>query len=413
MASDSGTAHGFDVQALWIDRVADAVGAEDLAVTLLGERGEGLGPHLILTAVVVADLLIPPALVYAETGAFPILETPAKFAILPIWLYVLTFMQSLRRRYRDVVNELSEIDDVPPERIREHLGDLETPHPDDPPEPRYQRWLRRVGLIPEGDPADVYAEIVPGRVKAIVLVAALGVHATWFVVDPSPMSVALAVYGPTVAAVEFFLIVPVVFYTTGAELVSVFLGVHLLLPLKVSSVDRIDFTDQTGFLGLRPLGRLIRYSSLRYVVFLGAYLFFEAIARGTDPFDPFARGIIVGGTVAGALFFLLPAYWLHKFMKRKKEERVDLVTDLIAASGPDEDDDIFPNTMLWMGEKYDGYGNEDYHQYTHLHIHLTRIERAKEFPVDVALALEFLFVLLLPYLAHVSSIYVFDTLLHG
>lgn len=49
--------------------------------------------------------------------------------------------------------------------------------------------------------------------------------------------------------------------------------------------------------------------------------------------------------------------------------------------------------------------------YIHEFIRLTRIEDMHDWPVDIGLMLELVFVLILPYVAHVSAIVVFEELL--
>lgn len=65
---------------------------------------------------------------------------------------------------------------------------------------------------------------------------------------------------------------------------------------------------------------------------------------------------------------------------------------------------MFPHTRPAVPTVYD--------EYTHKHIQLTRVENLREFPVETHLVVELLFVVLLPYVAHVSSIFVFEHLLH-
>lgn len=383
---------------LWIERYADATRLAGLADRLVGTDPTAVDPdepsetdrppygaYLVVTAAWLVTTAGFGAVQFARDGTVPVLRTPGLLLGLAPWLLVVYVIFRLRDRYASVVDGLP--DPVSLEHAREPR--------------RTRRFLRAVGW---DDPAGgvAKAEIVPRRTKLGLLVLGLGLHASWFVLDPSPMSHLTAVYGRALASVYFLVLVPLVYVVIGVELVSLYVGVLVLLPLKVTATDRIDFTDAKRFGGLRPLGRLLRDATASLLVFLALFAVFETIAVGSDPLDPFSRVVLFGGMAFAAAAFLGPVYWLHKFMRHQKEARIDDITDEIRHSGPD--DDVFPDTRPVEPSHYD--------EYTYEYIKLSRVENMREFPVDFSLVLEFVFVLILPYLAHVSSIFVFEELLH-
>lgn len=383
---------------LWIERYAELTRLDALADRLVGTDATGDGDDDATAAhrspygaylVVVAAWLVTTAgfgaVQFARDGAVPVLRTPGLLLGVAPWLLVVYVVLGLRGRHASVVDGLPAPVDL--EGAREAR--------------RTRRFLRAAGW---DDPTGRAAmeEIVPRRTKLGLLLLGLGLHASWFVLDPSPMSHLTAVYGRAIASVYFLVLVPLFYVVVGVELVSLYVGVLVLLPLKVTATDRIDFTDAKRFGGLRPLGRLLRDATASLLVFLALFAVFETIAVGTDPLDPFSRVVLLGGMAFAAATFLGPVYWLHKFMRHQKEARIDDITDEIRHSGPD--DDVFPDTRPVEPSHYD--------EYTYEYIKLSRVENMREFPVDFSLVLEFAFVLLLPYVAHVSSIFVFEELLH-
>lgn len=228
------------------------------------------------------------------------------------------------------------------------------------------------------------------------------VYIGWITVDPAPFAPLEPIYGRTITRIKVLGIIPFVNYVLVVELVSMYVGVHLLLPLKITCADLADVEAPRGYLGFRPVGRLLRDSTGGFLILVTLYISIESVAPGTSPFDPFATLVLLGSSLFVGLIFFGPVYWLHHYMRRVKDEYVDWLQAELRATGPD--DSVFPHTRPAV--------RTDYDEYTHKHIQLTRVENLREFPVETHLVVELLFVVLLPYVAHVSSIFVFEHLLH-
>lgn len=370
---------------LWIDWYASHTGMYVL-LSLLGVEDEATqrryGPYAFLVVLIGVILVGFPAIRYVQTGTFPITQTPGLLVMLPAWLFIVYVIRGLAKRYEAVTNTL--------------------PGPVDSGgvEHGYSRVLTALGVPIANDDA-VFEDPIPRSLKRGLLVPGIGLHLTWFIVDPSPMSWLRTIWGPELAWVFFGVVVPFVFFVLGVELVCLYLGVHVFLPATVAARDHIDFTDPHLYGGLRPVGRLLRDSAASMLILLSLYFVFESVSMGSSPFDAFSRIILFGGIGFAVLTFLGPVYWLHHYMRRKKEAKIEEITKEIETEGPEGSrfPDIDPKT-------------DEFEFYTNEFIRLSRVENMKEFPVDFSLVLEFLFVLALPYLAEVSSVYVFEELLH-
>lgn len=373
---------------LWIERYAEASGCTWLAGRLFGDADGGdlarrRGPYLFVLAVWLVVAIGFPTVTFLRRGRFPVLETPGNLFLLPVGLVVVFVILRLRDRHALVVD-----------RLPDPIASGEVEHS--------CRTRRLLGALGWPAPETAIDEVVPSRTKRGLLVLGLGLHASWFFVDPDPMSHFIAVHGWAISLVFFLLIVPLVSYVIGMELASLYIGALLLLPLKVTVTRRIDFTDPMRFGGLRPLGTLLRDATVSLLVLVALFGVFEVVAAGTDPLDPYSRIILFGGMAFAAAAFFVPVYWLHKFMRTSKEARIAAIIEEVRESGPD--DHAFPDTRP--------IDPTDYDEYTSQFIRLTWVENTREFPVDFSLVLEFVLVLVLPYLAHISSIFVFEELLH-
>lgn len=368
---------------LWVERYGEASGLSSATARVLDvEDGGRYGPYLFVALAWAVTTLGFGFVRFLQDGTFPVLQAPGLLvAILPL-LFVVYVILGLRDRYRAVVEDLPDPVDV-----------------SESEDARIARAVLRVAGWSDPTGADALADIVTRRVKLSVLVLGLGLQASWFVLDPSPTSHLAAVYGRPVALVYFLLIVPLVYTVLGAELLSLYLGVHLFLPLKATAADRIDFDDPLRFGGLRPLGRLLRDSTASFLVVLAFFVVSEAVGPGSSPLDAFSRLLLLGGTAFAACAFAAPVYWLHKHMRGMKEARVERISRAMVEGGPDG------------GPATDALPDPGDVDYTYEFIRLTRVENMHEFPVDLSLVLEFCVALLLPYAADVSTALVSEALL--
>ncbi|MFB6076825.1 MAG: hypothetical protein ABEK12_01695, partial [Candidatus Nanohaloarchaea archaeon] len=209
---------------LWMERYAEVTGFEWLGDRFVpGSDGSRIAPYLFVGTVWFLVTVGFATLRYLHVGRFPLLETPGMFVLLPAWLFVVFVARRMRDRYAEVVEGLPA-----PVRIQ---GEGE---------PRYAAWVRRFGVSRRAE-SEPLAEMFPGRLRWVLVAGGIGLHLAWFVIDPSPMQTFTQVYGTTLASLYFYAVVPGVFYVFGGELIALYLGVHVLLPLKVTMTDRIDF----------------------------------------------------------------------------------------------------------------------------------------------------------------------------
>jgi len=237
-------------------------------------------------------------------------------------LGLIALLRLVRRRYRSVVATL--------------------PHPVagvDDDHPVLERLLGVVGVLRSEDPP-AFDRIVSDRVIVTVLLLGWGYHAASLLLAPDPLAPLAAVYDPLTVRVKAFVLIPALYYVVVAEVVGTFLCLHLLFPVTICREDRLDFTDPTGFGGLRPVGVFLRNTAALYLLLLSAYLAFEAVGFGTSPTDRFSLVVLLGGTVLGVVLFSTPVYLLYRHMSRHKARKIEAVAEEIRARGPRRPRDV-------------------------------------------------------------------------
>lgn len=363
---------------LWFDWYVDRLRLGGVSERYLGSKKRGV--YLVAVLAWLVPAVGFPAVQFLRDGTFPIGRTPGLSIALVGVLFGLFAARWLREHYHSVVSDLPAAAE---------------------PFPWVHWWpataaVERLRSSSLAD--DVPTAPVPTWVRRSALVLALGLHGLWFVVDPNPMAQFTAVYGRPMALVFFLVFVPAVYSVLGAELLSLYVGIHFLLPLRIIAGDRLDFSDELQFGKLRPVGRLVRNSAATMLLLLAVFTVAEAIGVQTSPVDPFSRILLFGGIVFGALSFCLPVFVLHEFMHGMKAAKLAQLRD--RGSGPAVLLEPPPSTAA------------DLNRYTHEYIRLDRVQSMREWPIDFGIVLEFVMVLLLPYLAELSASYVFEELLH-
>lgn len=378
---------------LWIQRAAGLTRSRWLAERLWDQEvAAGRAPYLVVTAAWVFDAIVLSTVPFVGRGQLPILQEYAIWLMLPSWLFVTYLILGLHRRYEAIATDLIRRD---PSSKRPDTGRA-TPR-------RYERVLGVLGVPePPTHRRAALTQIVSTRVRVGLLVLGAAVYLGWIWIDPAPFAPLEPLYGETITRIKVLGIIPFVNYLLVVELVSMYVGVHLLLPLKLTSADLADVEDPRGYLGFRSVGRLLRDSTVAFLVLVTLYISIESVAPGTSPFDTFAILVLLGSSLFVGLIFFAPVYWLHVYMRGVKDDYVDWLQEELEAAG--SDDSVFPHT--------NPAGRADYDEYTHKHIQLSRVENLREFPVETHLVVELVFVVMLPYVAHISSIFVFEHLLH-
>lgn len=376
---------------LWIEEIAEFLGFEAVGRVVF-DRPE-LGAYLIVVALYLFNSGVLEYFVYLHSGFFGPITDPATLIILPGWLFAVWVARRLKARYHDVVDTI-------PERNETVTDGRDTP-----------KWTNRllgaVGVPYESgtiSPA-AFDRTIPKRLRVLVFAGALMFHVLWVLgtlrYTPENITWMIDTWTLPITFLRLGLVIPFGWYLIASELVSMFLAVHVVLPGEIIASGRLGFGDPLGYAGLRPVGNLIKWSTLYYVVGLSTFATFFTFSVGVR--DPtIASMLTMVGTVLAILMFFGPIYWLHRYMKAAKEAKIEEIADWVRERGPETDDRMFPETTI---ETPDHAG-----EYTHEYIRLQKVESTAEYPVDVAILQEIVLILILPFLAHVASIYVFEHL---
>jgi len=390
-SGDSDTGSGAHGERLWIERIAGGLGLDALGRRLTGR--DGLGIYLLVVAIYVFDSGILGYLVYQHSGFLWLTENPISAIILPGWLFAVWAARRLKHRYHTVTDALPTADEVVAATT---MGGG-----------RADRLLRLVGVPYTDDGIDdrAFDRTIPPRLRTTVFAVALGYHVAWVGLSlryaPENWAFMLDTWGEPITVFRQAVLIPFAYYLIASELVSMLLAVHVVLPFEIRASGRIDFEDPHGYAGLRPVGSLVKSSTLYYVVALSFFAVFFTFSEGVR--DPtIASTMTLIGTGLAIVLFVAPTYWLHRYMRAAKEAKIEDIAGTVRRIGPDTDDRMFPDTHVESPDHAD--------EYTHEFIRLQKVEATSEYPVDIAILQETVFVLVLPYLAHISSIFVFEHL---
>lgn len=368
---------------LWIETLSRRSGADRLADDYL-DRPE-LGPHLFVFVIGVGYLYGVSVLGYLVTGTIRFVADPATNLIVPAILVITVSLCRLNEQAAAVIGDLP-ARDPEVERVRSDgsagVGRSRFYEAID-------RFVSRTGLAPDLETA-APVRLVSARLKVGVAVVALGYHGAWLLSKPPSYYALIDLIGPY-SAVGFYLIQPFT-YLLFAELVSLVIGIHVLLPFAISIDRRIDFTDIHDFGGLRPVGRLLKTSAVSLLVLLSVYVVFLAFAIGPDIGDARHLSILIGSSGIILLLFFAPVFWLHRHMRRMRAAKLEAIGEEFAAAGGD--DRLPPDVPA---------PDEDVTEYTSANLKLARVRETKTYPLDIGIVEELLLVLALPFLIQLSA----------
>lgn len=368
---------------LWIETLSRISGADRIADDYLN-RPE-LGPYLFVFLVGVSYLYGVSVLGYLVTGTLRFVADPATNLIVPAMLVITVSLRRLDGTAAAVIGELPDRDpDVERVRSDDPVGFERSGFYD-----AVDRFVSRSGLAPDLGTADP-VRLVPFPVKVGVLVLALVYHAAWLLSKPPSYYALVDLIGPY-SAVGFYLVQPFT-YLLFAELVSLVIGIHVLLPFAISIDRRIDFTDIHDFGGLRPVGRLLKTSAVYLLVLLSVYVVFLAFAIGPDIGDARHLSILIGSSGVILLLFFAPVFWLHMHMRRMRAAKLEAIGGEFAAAGGD--DRLPPDVPA---------ADEDVTEYNRAYLKLVRVRDTREYPLDIGIIEELLIVLALPFLIQLSA----------
>ena len=366
-------------QGLWLVEVAERLGFESLAERL-GYPGQGA--VFLVLALVVFDRLA-----YLQTGRIEATVNPIILIMVPVWPLAIWGTLRLRRKADSIVESLP---DAHPLVASDREPDLD------------RRFLTALGVrLDAGSGTDGPPRFLTARLQATVVAIAISYHFLSLAVFGVEWGFTTTYWGPAVIAIRYSVMMPI-FYFLGGQIASVLVAIHVVLPLWLGESGRIDFADPHGYGGLRPVGNLLKVSTLYYLVAVALVAVSYVPNAGISETNLYPDVTILLGTVLGVVLFFAPAYWLHRHMRAAKAARIEAIAEDIRNGGPDDDYGMFPETRA---ESPDAVG-----EYTHGYIRLSQVRSMHEYPIDVSMVQEFLFVLLLPYLADVSSLVVFEYL---
>lgn len=381
MSRSAGVQGPFD--GLWLVMVAERLGFESLAERL---GYPGAGAILLVFSLAFFDRTVLDLVAFLQTGRYEALVNPVILLLVPLWPLGIWVTLRLQKRANDLVEDLPESH---PLVVQEREPDLD------------RRFLALLGVPVESASSGGSPQFLTARLQSVVLVLAVGYHFFSMVVFGIELEYLVTYWGTAVSVVRFGLMMPL-FYAAGSQIASLLVAIHVLLPLWLSERGRIDFSDAHGFGGLRPVGNLVKVSTLYYLVAVALIAVFLVPNQGISGANLYPDATIFLGMVLAVVLFFGPAYWLHRHMRSAKEIRIDHIAADIRSRGPTDDEAMFPETRA---DSQSVVG-----EYTHGYIQLSQVRSMHEYPIDISMVQEFLFVLLLPYVAHLSSIYVFEHL---
>lgn len=368
---------------LWIETLSRRSGADRIADDYLNRPA--LGPYLFVSVIGAGYLYGVSLLGYLVTGTIRFVADPATNLIVPAILVITVSLCRLDEQAAAVIGDLPGRD-TEVERVRAdgavgfgRSGFYEA----------IDRFVDRTWLAPDLETA-APVRLVPTRLKVGVLAVALAYHGAWLLSKPPSYYALIDLIGPY-SAVGFYLIQPFA-YLLFAELVSLVIGIHVLLPFAISIDRRIDFTDIHDFGGLRPVGRLLKTSAASLLVLLSVYVVFLAFAIGPDIGDARHLSILIWSSGLILLLFFAPVFWLHMHMRRMRAAKLEAIGGEFAEAG---DDDRLPPDVPAP--------DEDVTAYTRANLKLARVRDTKEYPLDVGIVEELLLVLALPFLIQISA----------
>lgn len=382
---------------LWIERVAQRSGfvrlGERLHLSWIARRVTGnadAGPLLLIFTVICFHLPILSAIGYLETGVFSFARNPGEAFQIPAWVIVVAILLRLKQSYEETINELPGAKD---EDISDIVDTGTT----------FQQVFTALGIPPDADSKATanLESITAERLKYGLLVAGLAFYFAFLLFDPGLSDTVASLTGEAVAFVRFYIIIPFVLYPIGAEIIAVCLGCLVLLPFKIRRAGLIDFSDPRGFADLDSTGRLFKTVTVHYLVLIAMFATFLTVGRGASPNNLFTSSLLVSGLLIGVLLFVLPIYWMSRYISRAKEVKIDAIAKQAKAIG--DTNDIFPYATP--------ESVQETNDYTYQFIALNRVQDTNEYPLNLSMIQDLLFALILPYLTTVAFQFLFDAVL--
>lgn len=355
---------------LWLERLSALTGTDRLSDRLTGT--DRWGPYILFWTVLFIDVPVLLTLEWFGSGGTHFLLRYPVWLLYPVGLtFAIWAARQLRDEFRSTVDTITRTD--------------------------------------PGFDADRLARPLPRPAKAGLALAVAALHISYlFTAD---FAAVLSVRGLWTTALQYGLFMPL-YYIVFLDLAAVFLGIHVVLPLRVRLDDlTIDYHDPLTFEEVEAIGTLLKRSSQLY--FLGLLIAtiiaaWQAVApastgpvflRSVSPQKQFALGI---AWLFGAVLFVFPVYWLHGHMKREKRRvRDEILEQLQGASGeepPLEHPAVDAEDIDEFIEQ-----SKEFHRYTSLYFKLDRLDAAPTYPVDYRIVRRIVILAVLPFLINILT----------
>lgn len=382
---------------LWSERVASLLGFDHIA-DWMGKPT--WGPYLLIATIYFIDVPILSTIRYLQTGYHPYLANPASGLIILLAVYAIWATRSLRNRYETTVSELISLDgQISGEAIGDDGAGLSV----------IGRTILRLGTSGVAtDERSPLGTLVTPPLKVFAVLAAWGLFVGWILLNPSIQRIILVDEGLLIGGIKYGILIPIVYLTLAAEFFVSYLGIIVLLPLRIRQIGIVDFQDPLGFGGLRPVGDLIRRASTYYLLGLGGYVSGIGIGRllaqagYTPPIGAVTVAFIAGGITVGIVSFAYPLIVLHGHLKNAKHAKIDEIATEVERGGPPDDSNMFPETAVPASM-------DEGHEYVHLYIKMRKVENTREYPIDISHLQEFILAALVPFIAHVTVTYLLSS----
>ncbi|QZP38637.1 hypothetical protein [Halobaculum magnesiiphilum] len=374
------------VRDLWIERAARRLGFTRLARAVGWETG---APYLLVAAVVGIHIPLLSVVGWTRTGTLSMAVNPGEVFQIPAWLGVVWVMRRLKGRYARATADL-------PDAVDPDLTDF------DPEGSVSRRLTTALGIPDSGDSKETVEieSIVPARVILGIVLVGWALYATQLLTNPeSLIGPVVELTGPAVAAVRFYVIIPLALYPIGGELLGLIVGALVILPLKIRRGGLIDFSDPHGAGGLEAVGRLFKSIAVTYFVLLALFTTFQTVAIGADPTSLFSSTFILAGLAFGVALFFGPMLWLRGYIGAAKEHKIDVLAQRTADIG--DTADRFPYA--------EPASPEETSRYLYERLRMDQIERTSELPLNTGMLQEVLFALVLPYVTSMAFDYLIGT----
>lgn len=385
---------------------------EQIASTLWYEDPRSKwGPYTVYLTLLFIDIGVLSTIQYIRFGYHPWVTNPGLVAGIPAFLIGILAMRKMRDQYVDVVEDLLA------QRNKWIAGAMNFSSSTGLVNSLIWRWDQLlIDLAIEDGTDDVepgFRTVASPRVKLTVYLFMLIVYGSWLFLIEGHLEFVIQTEGPIIGSIKFFLLLPFGYIPAVAEFVAIVISINALLPTKIRSNGAIYFHDPLNQAGLRRIGSLIKKSSTYY---MGGVLLYVVSRITSDIFvlqtgvgvttGPVLTMMIGLASVLGLVIFFLPMYTIHRFVEAEKEQKLeDLMEKVEQECG--KSDAVFPDVSEDLATDSE---REIVGEYLQQFMNIRKVEKTKTYPTDVSHVVEFLFIVLLPFTAHVFSTVVFEFL---